>query len=295
MKGRTGGGRRPKSARAASISVAGALARLFFSKGRSRRRIFALVGLSVAVLIPAFVVVSGEFGSDHVGAVAQTSGSSQESQSSLAAEWPAQQIVWPVRVHSDGNNLTLVTPNCDLPPSRRQERAALALLHETQAAATRFRNIAVAKADGFRQFGSANIIAHYINWKYVNHDPRALDPAAIQSLIYVNLLKGPVLVGVMYMMRDDQVHVQPPMPGGCVMEWHRHTNMCFSRKTGIGIQLAFRDVQGRLTCPAGMVSHPSQPMIHVWLAPMDGDPFAVNVTDPQIFAAAAELSKHQTS
>jgi hypothetical protein len=205
--------------------------------------------------------------------------------SPLATNSPAGSIVWPERVFTHTNSLTLVTPHCATAPTPAQVRAAQSLVDRTESAIAKFTSLSVAKADGHKLFKGGGVFAHYINWNYVNDDPKVLDPSAIQALIYVNLLKGPVLIGAMYMMRDNQVGQAPPMPGGCLMEWHDHTNMCFSTTSGIGV--ALMSAKG---CPAGSVNHVSQPMIHVWTAPIPGGPLAVNLTMAQMLAAAAKLS-----
>ncbi len=48
-------------------------------------------------------------------------------------------------------------------------------------------------------------------------------------MVYANTPGGAVLVAAMYTMGIDQVDAVPPMPGGCLTQWHCHTNLCFSQ------------------------------------------------------------------
>ena len=41
---------------------------------------------------------------------------------------------------------------------------------------------------------------------------------------------GPVLVAAMYLM--PSVGQNGPMPGGCLTQWHAHTNLCTGERPG---------------------------------------------------------------
>ena len=53
----------------------------------------------------------------------------------------------------------------------------------------------------------------------------ALDLARPQSLVYANTPKGAVLVAAMYTTSPGGA---TPRPGGCLTQWHVHTNLCLS-------------------------------------------------------------------
>ena len=74
------------------------------------------------------------------------------------------------------------------------------------------------------------------------------------------------------------------MPAGCQTEWHVHTNLCLSNSDGNVV-----GVTGGGACPPGSSNHVSQPMIHVWLAPIPGGPLAIDAPDAQVIGAAEQL------
>jgi hypothetical protein len=126
-------------------------------------------------------------------------------------------------------------------------------------------------------------VVHYLNPAYLA-TPHPLNPGAIESLVYANTSHGSVLVAAMYVMPNDEVGQAPPMPGGCLTEWHIHTNLCFSDTTGVVV-----GTEDNATCPTGTTHRVTQPMIHVWLAPIPGGPLAVDASDSQVVAAADRL------
>jgi hypothetical protein len=56
----------------------------------------------------------------------------------------------------------------------------------------------------------------------------------------------------------------PPQPGGCLTQWHIHTDLCFSAEHVVG-----NDNSG--SCTTG-IKRVTQPMMHVWLTPVPGGP-----------------------
>ena len=203
---------------------------------------------------------------------------------SLATTSPAGPVVWPEVMGSMGPGMQMVTPDCTTDPTTAQQQASVALVDQTVAGATRYQSLANAKADGYVPItppGQPEV--HYAKPAYVN-DGQLLDPGAIESLVYANTPHGAVLVAAMYLMAGDQVGATPPMPGGCLTEWHVHTNLCFSTTTGVVVGT---DAGG--ACKAGSVNHVSQPMIHVWLAPVPGGPLVVDASEAQVVQAADQL------
>jgi len=102
------------------------------------------------------------------------------------------------------------------------------------------------------------------------------DPNHVDSLVYAFTPYGPVLVAAMYLMPGPG---KGPMPFGCLVQWHAHTNLCFSLTT--------HQISGFLPCPPGTVYYGVTPMMtHVWLVPVPGGPLAIDPSDLQVVEAA---------
>jgi hypothetical protein len=213
-----------------------------------------------------------------------SSGSGNGSAISLATNSPAGPITWPLSMGSMGAGMQMVTPNCTASPTAAQQQAAVALVNQTVSGVSRYQNLANARADGYVPITpTGRPVVHYAKPSYID-DGNLLDPAAIESLVYANTSHGAVLVAAMYLMASNQVGATPPMPGGCLTEWHIHTNLCFSNSSG-----AVVGVTNGGACAAGSTNHISQPMLHVWLAPVAGGPLVVDATDAQVVQAAEQL------
>src|SRR5258708_15841753 len=95
-------------------------------------------------------------------------------------------------------------------------------------------------------------IMHYVNQAYLT-DADILNPAHVQSLIYYNSPKGPILIGAMYIM--PRLGMPGPEVGGSLTAWHHHDNLCFDRSTGAIVAFAHdasSDSNAKSgTCPAG--------------------------------------------
>ena len=76
-----------------------------------------------------------------------------------------------------------------------------------------------------------------------------------------------------------------PQPGGCLNEWHIHTNLCYSTSTGLVVNIT----NSAGECSAGSENHVTSPMMHVWLTPVQGGPLVVDVSDSQAVAAAEAM------
>ena len=203
---------------------------------------------------------------------------------SLATTSPAGPVVWPTVMGSMGPGMQMVTPDCTTEPTAVQQQASVALVDQTVAGTTRYQSLANAVADGYVPITPpGQPVVHYAKPSFIN-DGQLLDPGAIESLVYANTSHGAVLVAAMYLMAGDQVGATPPMPGGYLTEWHVHTNLCFSTTTGVVVGT---DAGG--ACKAGSVNHVSQPMIHVWLAPVPGGPLVVDASEAQVIQAADQL------
>jgi len=203
---------------------------------------------------------------------------------SLATTSPAGPIVWPTVMGAMEPGMQMVTPDCTTGPTTAQQQASVTLVDQTVAAATRYQSLANARADGYVPITPpGRSVVHYAKPGLIN-DGQVLDPNAIESLVYANTSHGAVLVAAMYLTAADQVGSVPPMPGGCLTEWHVHTNLCFSTTSGVVVGTTHGGA-----CPTGSENHVSQPMIHVWLAPVPGGPLVVDASDAQVVEAADQL------
>ena len=212
-----------------------------------------------------------------------TSGSNQPL--SLPTTSPAGNINWPTAMGNMGAGMQMVTPNCTTEPTAAQQAAAVSLVNQTVAAVQPFESLAAAKAAGYVPITPTGApVVHYANLSYLA-SPQTLDPNTIESLVYANTPHGAILVAAMYAMANNQIGATPPMPGGCLTEWHIHTNLCFSSTSGVVV--ATENSSG--ACPTGSTNHITQPMIHVWLAPLSGGPLVVDAPDTQVVAAAEQL------
>jgi hypothetical protein len=184
-----------------------------------------------------------------------------------------------------GTGMQMVTPNCTTQPTAAQQHAAVTLINSTVVGTQRYKSLGAAKADGYVPVTPTGLaVVHYIRAAYVN-DSRTLDPGAIESLVYANTSRGAVLVAAMYTLAWDQVGQMPPMPGGCLTQWHTHTNLCFSDATGAVVASTRKG-----PCRPGSTNRVTQPMIHVWLVPVPGGPLTVDDSDTQVVQAAEQVS-----
>ena len=155
-----------------------------------------------------------------------------------------------------------------------QEKAAADwLLAQTTSAIAPYRDTRLARAAGYRPNGAVNPV-HWMNEAYVKSGP-TLDPRRPQGLVYVNSTKGPVLVGAMFQGRRPGDF--GPDPGGPLTAWHQHEHVCIGL-AGFDLESPFA------TCPLGTVSINAPPMLHVWIVPNPGGPFAIDL-DPKVIKA----------
>jgi hypothetical protein len=185
---------------------------------------------------------------------------------SLPTTSPAGPVVWPDPMGAMAAGMEMATPNCMAPPTAAQQQAAVQLVDQTVAAVAPYQSLAAAQAAGYVPLTpSGQKVVHYIN-PAVYRQGHLLDPAAVPVLVYVNTAHGAVLSAAMYLMARSAVG-SPPQPGGCLTQWHIHTDLCFSGNKVVG-----NDAAG--SCSAGSVNQVTQPMMHVWLTPVSGGPLA---------------------
>ncbi|NNN20612.1 MAG: hypothetical protein HKL80_01240 [Acidimicrobiales bacterium] len=168
------------------------------------------------------------------------------------------------------------TPNCTEVPTAQQQVNAARIVQETTAAVQKFQDVNVAIKDGYSPITDPNYpVVHYLNAAYMTSQ-YILDPNHIQSLVYATIPSGQkVLVAAMYL---TPYLVAGPMPGGCLTQWHMHSNLCMSDTTGT--------YNGFAPCGAGTTLLPTPWMFHVWQAPVPGGPLTMDPTDLQTVQAA---------
>ena len=101
-------------------------------------------------------------------------------------------------------------------------------------------------------------------------------------LVYVNTPHGAVLSAAMYLMPRASAAANPPQPGGCLTQWHIHTDLCFNGGGVVG-----NNQSG--TCAAGSANRTTTPMMHVWLTPVSGGPLVPDPPAADEIAAANQL------
>ena len=166
-------------------------------------------------------------------------------------------------------SFTVMDPPVLVQGTGDQQAAADRLWSDTASATARYRSLAAARADGYISFnplGSGQV--HYVNPAYMR-DGRILDPHHVESLVYENTLRGPVLVAAMYSLEDP--NAAPPDVAGQQTPWHRHDDLCFTNQGEV--------VGSAPYCPPGSATYLTPWMLHVWLIPNRYGPFAADL-DP---------------
>ena len=174
---------------------------------------------------------------------------------------------------------------CTALPTAGQERAAVTLVDTSWRDVQKFRSLAAAKAAGYTPITPTGArVVHYLNLRYylatLEGGP-VLNSAEPQSLVYANTPRGAVLAAAMFISPKGR---GTPQPGGCLTQWHVHTNLCQSR---FGVVVGLVTAAG---CPAGSTNKVTPPMIHVWFVPIPGGPTAIDAPDAQVVRAAEQVS-----
>jgi hypothetical protein len=168
------------------------------------------------------------------------------------------------------------TPGCDAKPTSEQVLGATQYIQATSAAVAKYRNLSAATAAGYFPITNPNYpVVHYLNPSYMNMKD-VMNPSTVDSLVYATTPYGPVLVAAMYLMPGPG---NGPMPYGCLVQWHAHTNLCTSATT--------HQIDGFTPCPPGSYHYGATPMMtHVWQVPVAGGPLAIDPSDLQVVEAA---------
>jgi hypothetical protein len=96
------------------------------------------------------------------------------------------------------------------------------------------------------------------------------------SLVYATTPYGTVLVAAMYLVPSE--NEKGPMPAGCMLQWHAHTNLC--------IPTASHVVVGFTPCRPGTFNYKTPVLSHVWQVPVPGGPLAPDPSGLQAVEAA---------
>jgi hypothetical protein len=157
---------------------------------------------------------------------------------------------------------------CTAPVTATEQAAADQLVAATRQAIAPLADLAAAQAAGYRTITPpAARVVHYGNPAYI-HDGRTLDPAHPESLVYaIGANDRAFLLGAMYLLDDPLAAA--PQPGGCLTQWHDHTNLCIAPGKGMVATVA---ADG--TCPAGSSNQQTTLMLHVWSIDTSAGPFA---------------------
>jgi hypothetical protein len=176
---------------------------------------------------------------------------------------------------------------CTAAPTAAQQKAVVSFVDTSWQDAKKYQSLAAAKAAGYRAITPSGApVVHYLNRDYylatVAGGP-ILNTADPQSLVYANTPKGAVLVAAMYITYPEG---PTPQPGGCLTQWHVHTNLCLTGSLDVVGELG----PGEPTCPPGSVNRITPPMIHVWFVPIPGGPTAIDAPDQQVVQAAEQVA-----
>jgi hypothetical protein len=168
------------------------------------------------------------------------------------------------------------TPTCSATPTAAQLEMGIRIVQDTSADVAKYKDLSAAIADGYIPVTSlAYPVVHYVKLAYMQ-DKYVLDPSHVDSLVYATTPYGPVLVAAMYLM--PSVGEPGPMPAGCMLQWHSHTNLCTSTLTHL--------IVGFTPCAPGTVNYQTPMMSHVWQVPVPGGPLELDPSDLQAVEAA---------
>jgi hypothetical protein len=181
--------------------------------------------------------------------------------------------------HDTEKGHAMQTPKCTTAPTGAQTEAAMGLVQSTSSAVAKYKDLSAAVAAGYAPITDTRYpVVHYLNYSYMRSND-VMNPDHVQSLVYAFTPYGPVLVAAMYLM--PSVGDPGPMPGGCLTQWHAHTNLCTGGSHGL-----ISGFQTNGVCPTGENPLRTPEMLHVWQVPVPGGPLTMDPTDQQVVEAA---------
>lgn len=142
------------------------------------------------------------------------------------------------------------------------------LIRRTAEHLSRWQDVAVAEADGYRSIGDASTGHEHLVHAGYALDERILDPSAPESLVYRVDGDRRELVSAMYVLPPGSTMADVPDLGDDRAVWHTHDDLCFD-ETG---RVTGRSMDGR--CVNGGVRVITPPMLHVWIVEHPCGPFA---------------------
>jgi hypothetical protein len=254
----------------------------------------AVLGVGLATGAPAALGTSAQGTGAH-----STSGSSSQampgmnmpgapaSSIELANDTAAGDITMPDTNMQMMPGMAMADPKaCTAQPTKAQEQATVTMVNTSWNDAKKYQSLAVAKAAGYVPITpTGQLVVHYLNRAYYRQmleGGPVLNYQDPESLVYANTPHGAVLVAAMYI---TSYNGPTPQPGGCLTQWHVHTNLCLTGALGVVGEVG----PGQSTCPAGSVNRVTPAMIHVWFVPIPGGPTAIDAPDPQVVHAAEQV------
>lgn len=255
-----------------------------------RRRVLAAsgaVGVAAAAILSVALVAGGPEMVMSMDARPASAAAADAAPVSLSTRSPAGAVTMPDPTMQMGPGMRMASSTaCTRPPTEQQQRAAVALVDASWSGAERFRSLAAAEAAGYVPLTPSGLkVVHYIDkasYEATLAGGPVLDTAEPQSLVYANTPHGAVLVAAMYLSAPGG---SVPDPGGCLTQWHVHTNLCITPTIGVvGAVGALR-----ASCPSGSENRVTPPMLHVWFVPIPGGPLAVDAPNAAVLAAAEQV------
>lgn len=205
----------------------------------------------------------------------------------LANDTPAGAITMPNTNMQMMEGMRMADPNaCTATPTKAQQAATVSMVNTSWNDAKKYQSLAVAKAAGYAPITpSGDSVVHYLNVAYYQQVLKGgpvLNYQDPQSLVYANTANGAVLVAAMYI---TSYNGPTPQPGGCLTQWHVHTDLCLAGTLDVVGEVG----PGQTTCPPGSANRVTPAMIHVWFVPIPGGPTAIDAPNDQVVQAAEQV------
>ena len=194
---------------------------------RARRNTTLAAVVTVAVVLLSVALVHG--GSEMVMSM-DSEASTGAAAVSLPTQSPAGPVVMPDPDMQMEPGMEMAAGSaCTSMPTTAQQAAAVDLVNTSWQHNKQYESLTAAKAAGFTPVTtSGQPVVHYVNnanYLLSLGGAPVIDPSAPQSLVYANTSHGAVLVAVMYIASPR--NPATPDPGGCLTQWHTHSNLCF--------------------------------------------------------------------
>lgn len=211
-------------------------------------------GTSTTTATGSGASMPGMSGATATGAASTAAGSTASPASTSAAICPN---VKGTTTMGDGMVMAPVPSGA---PTAAEQAAADTLVAQTTAAVAKYASLSAATAAGYvPATNPSGYEVHYADWQTVRSGD-VLDPTHPSSLVYANTVKGPVLLGAMYLGAGPCI--PGPDVGGPLTQWHAHDDLCLSATHQV---VGKTDATGG--CTSGTHNTSTYFMLHVWVAP----------------------------